>query len=293
MKKIISGLMAMTLCLLAFTGCAGKEQIYTDAGYLAGQTQKSEAVEEDAKENENEIYDNEEKTEELSDYNRVTNHEVETEHDTEMTQENIPKEEIPYEKLSLNPFYGIWICASKDEKEVMEKSDEASLQQFDTDIMITSDWSDLNEEKYYALTLGLYPTQEEAEAMLPTVLEYYPDAYIKYSGTYRGGSSIQLQAVIYDLSQIRIQDTYAVLEAIIPDFADQIKLVVDDKTIFAQDCEMSVFGHYQDGMSVLAWMKAAYDARLADSNDFSIIGVYDVELTDNHIDRIKGLYWWD
>ena len=87
------------------------------------------------------------------------------------------------------PFYGIWCTGSKDQG-VAEKNRarfaEAGL---DARVFVTTDWSNLNSEKYYVVTAGTYSSYSEAEAMLPTVKNVVKDAYIKYSGDWKGATN--------------------------------------------------------------------------------------------------------
>ena len=49
-------------------------------------------------------------------------------------------------------------------------------------VFTTTDWSNLNSEKWYVVTAGQYGTEKEANNKLDAVQKYYPDAYVKYSG---------------------------------------------------------------------------------------------------------------
>ena len=85
-----------------------------------------------------------------------------------------------------SPFYGIWCMASKNRAE-MEKSAAALLRQgFAAKVFVTTDWSNLNSEKWYVVSAGTYRTEQEARAALSSVKAVYGDAYIKYSGAYIG-----------------------------------------------------------------------------------------------------------
>ena len=51
-------------------------------------------------------------------------------------------------------------------------------------VITTTDWSNLNSEKWYVVTAGQYETENEANDKLNEVQAYYPDAYVKYSGNH-------------------------------------------------------------------------------------------------------------
>ena len=80
------------------------------------------------------------------------------------------------------PFYGIWCDATKDYDEAYRFSEKTAGWGFAAEVFLTADWDNLNPERWYAVTAGVYYSNEEAEAVLPAVKQYYPDAYVKYSG---------------------------------------------------------------------------------------------------------------
>ena len=51
---------------------------------------------------------------------------------------------------------------------------------------MTTDWSNLNTEKFYVVTAGVYAAESDANAALASVQSVYPDAYVKYSGDFQG-----------------------------------------------------------------------------------------------------------
>ena len=82
------------------------------------------------------------------------------------------------------PFYGIWVSASKNYDDAKKTAGELSLNGFDGYIEDTTNWSNLNSEKWYVVTAGRYASEKEANNKLAEVKKYYPDAYVKYSGDY-------------------------------------------------------------------------------------------------------------
>lgn len=81
-------------------------------------------------------------------------------------------------------FWGIWAQASKDKAEM-----EAAAQRmksdygFDAFVVLTTDWSNLNSEPWYCVSLGSYSSQDAANAALSKARAAYSDAYVKYSGS--------------------------------------------------------------------------------------------------------------
>lgn len=83
-------------------------------------------------------------------------------------------------------FYGIWIGASKSENDANRIAETAIEDGIDAEVYITTDWSNLNSEKYYVITAGTYETKEMAQNELSSVKSKgYNDAYVKYSGDHK------------------------------------------------------------------------------------------------------------
>ena len=101
---------------------------------------------------------------------------------TQSTEES-PKESTEESSKEQNtPFYGIWCGASKDEAGAESIASSLRGNGLDAQIFITTDWSNLNTERWYVISAGTYNSEEEAEQALPQVKAYYENAYIKYSG---------------------------------------------------------------------------------------------------------------
>lgn len=81
-------------------------------------------------------------------------------------------------------FWGIWAQASKDRSEA-----EGAAQRIRSDhgldafVVLTTDWSNLNSEPWYCVSIGSYATEDAAKAALSQARAVYPDAYVKYSGS--------------------------------------------------------------------------------------------------------------
>lgn len=83
-------------------------------------------------------------------------------------------------------FYGIWCYGSKEVKEANSYAENLKNRGFDAGVFITTNWSNLNTEMFYVVTAGIYATEDEANAALVSVQGVCPDAYVKYSGDFRG-----------------------------------------------------------------------------------------------------------
>ena len=287
-NKLAMLLLPAFLCASILGGCAGPNAADTDDIKVRVEYENVAA-----QENGNEVENADEAEAKLTEGEMADSKSVTIEDTDQMTAENENKEAIPYQDVRYKPFYGIWASSSKDINDVREAVGVLPFDTFWTEIIVTSDWSNLNPETYYALTLGPYDTEEEANANLAEAQQYFPDAYVKYSGEFLANSFHRLMLYVYSSDTMQVQDSYITLNGNSNFYEGEQTFIVDEKTVFANDCEMSVFGHYQEGMSVLEWMKVAYAARQADETDFSVIGVYEMDMTGNHVDSIHGLYWWD
>ena len=87
---------------------------------------------------------------------------------------------------SIFPFYGIWCGAAKTEAEAQKQVKKIRENGFDAQVFVTTDWSNLNTEKWYVITAGTYGTGKAASAVLPDVQRVCSNAYIKYSGNWQG-----------------------------------------------------------------------------------------------------------
>lgn len=135
---------------------------------------------------------------------RQTENDGKTDHESEREETQLKKQEKS-EKVSVDikkkpdtesvtddhieavnsaaPFYGIWIGASKDPTEADRIAQKMNSSGREAYVIVTTDWSNLNSEKWYVVTAGMYLTKEDANAQLADIQACgYADAYIKYSG---------------------------------------------------------------------------------------------------------------
>lgn len=83
------------------------------------------------------------------------------------------------------PFWGVWVGAFKNHDNAENTAADLRSKGYYAGVYTSNDWSNLNPETWYVVTAGAYPTQEDANAALPSVQALgYDDAYVKYSGTY-------------------------------------------------------------------------------------------------------------
>lgn len=118
--------------------------------------------------------------------NLIADQEVWFRHNIEETNSQSDNSQSNSSKNTPSPFYGIWCGAAKTEAEAQKQAKKIRENGFDAQVFVTTDWSNLNTEKWYVITAGIYGTKEAASAVLQDVQRVCSDAYIKYSGNWQG-----------------------------------------------------------------------------------------------------------
>ena len=93
---------------------------------------------------------------------------------------------IEGKNVSPSDFYGIWCYGSKGIEEAESYAETMRQNGYDAQVFLTTDWSNLNTDAYYVVTAGKYGSEVEAYNALPSVQNWCADAYVKYSGTWKG-----------------------------------------------------------------------------------------------------------
>lgn len=88
--------------------------------------------------------------------------------------------------IRTEPFYAILCSASQNHSEAEKSVKKLTDNGYDANIILTTDWSDLNSEPWFVVTVGYYNTKEDAQNELISVQKIFPDAYIKYTGSWIG-----------------------------------------------------------------------------------------------------------
>ena len=85
-------------------------------------------------------------------------------------------------------FWGVWDYASKDEAEAEEFAAQARANGWpNAGVYLTTDWSNLNAEPWYVVTLDVCASQSDAESAATRAQSNgYDGAYAKYTGDYIG-----------------------------------------------------------------------------------------------------------
>lgn len=87
---------------------------------------------------------------------------------------------------SPEPFYGIWCDAYKKKSEAKTALKTWENRGIEANIYITTQWSNLNTEKWYVISTGEFASKSDAKKALTKTQKYCKSAYIKYTGDYKG-----------------------------------------------------------------------------------------------------------
>ena len=193
------------------------------------------------------------------------------------------------------PFYGVWIAASKDLDAIGDMKAKLLEQGFPARVVYAPEWPNLTDEPYYCLTAGICSTRTEAEELLAKVQqEGWQDAYIKGTGTRENKICLY---TCYSNSALEVtEDQVLIRDVQVSDKAGEeeetMTLIVDRETLFAENPDGNYFDNVLDGDTPLTWMQHNYEEP-DDQYLQALVGVFEVEVTGNHIDRFIDCYWWD
>lgn len=103
--------------------------------------------------------------------------------------------------------------------------------------------------------------------------------------TVTGGNDVRLTGSAFSLSG-RLSPVFGDPESEV----QHVTLVLDEKTELVNPAvDEGYFPMYQEGDTAFQWYRRLY----LDENPMSPLGVFPVDVTGNHIDRIYGSFWWD
>ena len=199
-----------------------------------------------------------------------------------------------YNDVMIEPFYGVWTAALKDLEPLKEEKDNLIGAGFDqARIVYAPEWENLTDQPYYCLTAGTCSSSEEAQKLLDEVKAAgHSDAYVKYSGD-RASSKVFI--TVYDESTMEVLSDKVIFHDVQVNDTSyesnmEMTLIVDDETLFDPTCDMNPFDNYTEGESPLSWIRDNYGK---DDGSLTLMGVFEVSLSGNHVDRYFGCYWWD
>ena len=197
------------------------------------------------------------------------------------------------------PFFGLWVEAFGERSDAEALVVRLKDKELPASYVFSCDWENLNRDPYYCVTIGRSGSEEEAQAYIEAAkFAGYPSAYVKYTGNRLGH---RFDYTVFDESKIEISPEKAVIKnALVDDLSGdgngEYPLIVDSDTVFDKSCDMQFFAYYQEGMTPLEWFNHINDIKDTDqyqAQGGALMGVFEVDITGNHIDRFYGSYWWD
>ncbi len=199
------------------------------------------------------------------------------------------------DQINEEPFYGVWAGAFFDRGDAWDLLYELTQKGFNASIVFAPDWENLSPKEVFCVTADRCADEDTAKSLLDDVKAAgYKDAYVKASGKRTG---VRINYTLYSLDPLDVTDDMVVLHGVqVDDFSGEepltMDLYVDKNTGFDKSCDMQFFNNYTKGDTALDWIKKNYNSD-SDVDYMNLIGVFDVAITDSHIDRYYGCYWWD
>ncbi|WP_026658522.1 SPOR domain-containing protein [Butyrivibrio sp. AC2005] len=198
-------------------------------------------------------------------------------------------------------FYGVWIGAFEDLEDAQALAQEVEDQGAVASVVFSQEWENLSKKPYYCVTYDKFETESSAEgALVNAQTSGYKEAYIKFSGKrvmHRIYYTVYSHDVM-DFSKDKVTISGVQTSSLMGDDEKEMTLIIDEETEFDPSCNMSFFGNYEEGQSVLEWFLKNEELAQTDFDSYAdkgpaLIGMFDVAVTGDHIDRFYGSYWWD
>ena len=188
------------------------------------------------------------------------------------------------------PFYGIWLSAFTEYEEAMAMVGRLGNYGLDACAVFAPDYENLTTKPMWCVSLGRAASEAEAEENLKVAKKFdFADAYIKYTGERK---SYRVYYFVYSIDTLEITPAKVMYKDVhVEDLSEtedngaEMTLYVDENTVFDDSCAMMYFDGYKSGESPVEWINHA--------DEVALMGVFDVEITGDHIDTIYGTYWWD
>ncbi|WP_026496754.1 SPOR domain-containing protein [Butyrivibrio sp. WCD3002] len=198
-------------------------------------------------------------------------------------------------------FYGVWVGAYEDLEEAKELAQKIEDQGAVATVVFSPEWENLNPKPFYCVTYDRFETESSAEgALVNAKTSGYDGAYIKFSGK---RVMHRIYYTVYSHDSMNFSEDKVVIKdvatsSLMGDDEKNMELIIDKDTTFDSSCNMSFFGNYEEGQSVLEWFHKNDELAKTDFDSYSgggpaLLGVFDVAITGDHVDRFYGSYWWD
>lgn len=110
------------------------------------------------------------------------------------------EDEMPSVSISFDdskPFWGVWTSASQSESSAQDYASSLTKDGYKSNVVVSTDWENLNSDTWYYVTTGSWDTESEAEEMVSILKKAgYSDAYSKYTGEYLDGENTVMLTVV-------------------------------------------------------------------------------------------------
>lgn len=201
-------------------------------------------------------------------------------------------------------YYAVFVSAAKDKGECASSESRLEKAGFESSVIFTPDFSELDPEPYYAVTAGLFGTKEAAESCLVNVkASGLDDAYVKYCGKYVGSRFYYTmdgsETISISEGNIILNDVAISLPYQTDTELSTTILHIDKNTKFDAACDTSAFENYERGDTPLMWFTRNYMRMLDDDpGEYeryfrALCGVFEVSIEGYHISAYYGSHWWD
>jgi hypothetical protein len=198
-------------------------------------------------------------------------------------------------------FYGVWVGAFESRDEADDLAEQIKAKGYDAYVVFSPEWENLSPKSYYCVTFDKCMTETWAEGTLVNAQSAgFDDAYVKFSGK---RVQHRICYTVYSHDEMEFHQDKVILNDVhtssnAGDESGTKTLIIDKDTIFDPSCQMEPFANYEDGDTVLGWFLKNDELARNDPDSYSqygpaLIGVFDVSITGDHIDRFYGCYWWD
>nr|MCR5733035.1 SPOR domain-containing protein [Lachnospiraceae bacterium] len=206
------------------------------------------------------------------------------------------------------PFYGVFVSSTKDRDAAIKTAEKLIDDGYDGTVTHTTEWAGLNKDPYCVVLAGRFDTKEDAEAVLKDVKkDGYKDAFVKYSAECNG---LRVNVTAFTTNSVNVRKDCVILRFGNPVFTYDWSpyfeefgyetwgdiFYVDENTEFDKSCDMEGFARYKKGDTVLDWYQRNNSLMNEDPESNAtdaFVGVFDVSVSGNHVNRYYGIYWWD
>ncbi len=220
--------------------------------------------------------------------------------------------EKEYEELGslddlVTSFYGVWVNAGNDYEALYTEADALIAKGYkDCLVVATSDFDGLGRSVSYALSCGMFDNEKDAKDRLDEIKKAgYKDAYVKHTGSYVADSFyyVVTSMIEPEIDEDNGEIWFKNVEVQFPYMTGyetegstvKMTLYVDKDTVF--DPNAQGFTNHKNGEKPYDWIVKNYEAAKKDPDDYeattALMGVFEVSINGNHIDRYIASYWWD